>query len=372
MDIYHSEKIGTRPYIPVNIECAEDSFIIYWSHQGHKSKFDLSSETFVDEELPPQKVSDFLIEEELIVHSPDKKYYAKYAKRYENVYVFNSHDEFLFRLQHNIYKSNYCCNIIEFVNDRILINDHHSSLGIYDMTGKLCHGICGYDEFYTQKFRVKEEDGKEYLVLYGFVWSPVYFMSIYDLEQMVNDESYEPDQYWERETAELGDVAVVGNKVCYGMSPSVFKAYMIDKKNKQMMAKRELLNKRWVEDNMLKVILNGYQGVVKHQILSSTECPKITCFGGNSGSEFEEHADNIVLKPVTKGIIDFIARMIISEYDNVYSKKLGIYLKEVNLIFTVADILKIHIIIPMTKIEDKDSYLFPESDDSVTINFSST
>lgn len=377
LDIYHAGKIGSRPHIPITIECTSDFITIYWSNQGHKSIFEISSETFLEDELPAQRASDYYIEKGLMIQSPCKTYYAKYAKKYENVYIFNDHDEFLFRLDHNTYKSHYCCNIIEFVNDKIIINDHHSSIGIYDMTGKLCHKFCGCDEFYTQKFRVKEDDGKEYLVLYGFIWSPVYFMSIYEIEKMISDGSYEPDQYWERDTADLGDaevdVAVLGNKVCYGMSPSAFKAYMIDKKNKVMMAKRELLKKRWSEDNMLKVILNGCQGVdktIKQKILSSTECPKITCFGGNSGSEFVDHANNLILKPVSNSIVDFIARILISCYDNVYSKKNGIYLKEVNLIFTVEGMLNIHIIIPMIKIADKDSYLFPENDESVTINFS--
>jgi hypothetical protein len=193
-------------------------------------------------------------------------------------------------------------------------------------------------------------------------------MSIYDIEQMVVDESYEPEQYWERDTAGLEDaeVGVVGNKVCYGMTPSVFKKFMIQKRESEKIAKQELLNKRWNEDNMLKAILVSHpiDETIKSKILSSKECPHITCFGGNSGSEFKEHAANIVLKPVAKSIVDFIARMIVGDY---YSKKNSIYLKEVNLIFTVDCILRIHIIIPMTKITDKDSYLFPENDEQVNI-----
>jgi hypothetical protein len=376
MDLYHAERIVSRPYTPVEIEYRNNSFIISWSHDHHQSTFDISSECFTNEAFPAKKASDFKIENEIIIHSPCGKYYIKHSKEVrEGVYIFNSQDDFLFDLKHNTYQSHYCCNIIEFVADKIVINDQHASLGIYDLSGQWCHRIYGDDEFYTQKFRVKDDDGKEYLVLYGFIWAPVYFMSIYDIEQMVADKSYEPDQYWERDTAGLGnadedvDVGVAGNKVCHGMTPSVFKEFMIQKKENEKIAKRELLNKRWNEDNMLKAILVSHpiDETIKSKILSAKECPRITCFGGNSGSEFEEHAENIVLKPVAKSIVDFIAGMIVGDY---YSKKNSIYLKEVNLIFTVDCILRIHIIIPMTKITDKDSYLFPENDEQVSISFS--
>jgi len=331
----------------------------------------MSSESFINEALPVQKASVYNIENEIIIHSPCGKYNIKYAKDFEFVYVFNDRDEFIFRLNHNTYKSHYCCNIIEFVKDEIVINDEHSSLGIYDMQGKLRYNVCGFDDFYTQKFRVTDDD-TDYLVLYGFIWSPVHFMSIYDLNKMVVDESYEPDRYWEKDTRDLGvTVTSIDNKVCYGMTPSVFKSFMIDKKNKEVIEKQELLNTRWTEDNILKIIVNDYpvDETIKNKILSSIDCPNITCFGGKSGSEFKEHAENIILKSVNnRKIIDFIARIIICDDYTKYSSN-GTDLKEVNLIFTIDDILKIHIIIPMTKIAQKDTYWFPENDEHVVINF---
>ena len=375
MDVYHGERIVSCPYSPETIVYQKDCFIINWSNTN-QSTFEISSKSFINETLPIRKTSDYNIEDLITLYSPCNKFYIKYAKEFEFVDVFNEQDEFLFRLKHNTYKSYYCCNIIEFVNDRILINDEHGSFGIYDMSGNLCHNICGGDEFYTNKFRIKEDDGKEYLVVYGFIWSPVNFMSIYDLNKMMIDKSYAPDQYWEKDTHDLQyPTEFIDNKVCYGMTPTDFKEFMIDKKEKKIIAKQELLNTRWNEENILKIILNEYHidETIKNKILAYKEFPIITCFGGNSGCEFKEHADNLILKKVNensnKRILDLIARLVFRDDYEKWSLN-GSQLKEVNLIFTIDNILKMHIIIPMIKLENKDAYWFPENDENVIINFS--
>jgi hypothetical protein len=362
IDVYHVDRIASRPYSPSHITFQEQ-YIIHWSN-NNKSIFDISKESFIDEILPIRNSNDYNIKEMKTLNYLN--YSIKYADEFEYVDVFNN-DLFIFRLNHNIYKSHHCCTIIEVVDDRILINDEHSSFGIYDMSGNLCHYICREDEFYTHKFRVTEDD-KEYLVVYGFIWAPILFMSIYDLQQMIIDKSYEPDQYWEKDTHDLTEqdrTKYKENRVCFGMTPKHFKEYMIEKKNKELIEKQQLLHTRW-NDSILRYILSKYNR------LDFENCPTVTCVGGNSGFEFTDHADNIILKQINDKnpniIIDTIARMVFGDnYTN--WKKNGTNLKEVNLIFTIDNKLKMQIIIPMVVIPDKKTYWFPDDDDAVKINF---
>lgn len=424
MDVFHVNRILERPYTPDRIDYNNElgQFIIYWSDsQDEHSIFEISKDTIVYEKLPIHRKNEYIIESRSslpngesrsskeekdiesssddeseaenadmkMLHSPCKNYYIKYAKEFEFVDVFNSQGEFLFRLTHNVYKSYHCCMIIEFVYNkdnelRILINDQHSVLSIYDMEGKLCHNIESGDEFYTHMFRIKE-DNKEYLVLYGFIWAPIYFMSIYDLEKLVSEEDYEPDQYWEKDTGDLkrnlNDCK--DNIVCFGMSPNKFKAFMLEKNIKKEIALKELLNKRWNEENILKLILDEKTRVsfeplidrnLRHNmlgILLYKDSPNITCFGGNSGYEFKYHADDIIIKEVNhtkqnKLVIDLLARMVFSDDYEKWASN-GSDLKEVNLIFTIDNCIKMQIIIPMVQIHDKKTNWFPEDDKDVLI-----
>jgi len=408
IDVFHINKILDRPYSPVNIECKKGQFIIYWHsdiHDDH-SIFEISENRIVYEKLPIHRNNEYIIESTSdsdesdsddpgdkdlkMLYSPCNNYYIKYAKGFEFVDVFNSQNDFLFRLTHNVYKSYYCCTIIEFVYNRdnelrILINDQHSCLGIYNMNGDLCFDNCLGDEFYTHMFRVTENK-KEYLVLYGFKWGPINFISIYDLEKLVSDEDYEPEQYWEIDTKdlELNLNDCKDNNVCYGMTPDNFMKFMGDKKAKEENIQRELLNKRWLEENILKLILdektlvsfgNHIDQKLKEnidQILSYDKCPNITCFGGNSGSEFSYHADDIITKEVNhkkpdKIVIDLMARLVFKDDYDKWSKN-GTDLKEVNFIFTIDKSIKMQVIIPMIKLQDKSTNWFPEHDENVKIN----
>jgi hypothetical protein len=313
------------------------------------------------------------------LYSPCKNYYIKYTKECKLVDIFNNKDEFLFRLDHNTYQSHYCCTIIEFVYNkdnelRILINNEHSVLSIYDMEGKLCHIIGSCDEFYTRKFRVTE-DNKEYLVLYGFIWTPINFISIYDLDELINNKDYQPDNYWEQDTDDLrlnlNCNDFIDNKVCFGMTPSNFKEFMVDKKKKEEIAKKELLNIRWNEENILKVILIKTRSSL--ELIDQNQAPSITCVGGNSGYDFPFHAENIILKKINyknpnKIIIDLIARLVFSDNYEMFSLN-GTDLKEVNLIFTINNSFTMQIIIPMVFLPYKERNWFPEDDKDVIIKF---
>ena len=77
------------------------------------------------------------------------------------------------------------------------------------------------------------------------------------------------------------------------------------------------------------------------------KCPKITCHGGNSGREFKENAEDIILNKFNGNIIDFIGNLIIGNNYKEYSE---------TLIFLIENI-----IIPMKKLEYNNTYSFPET-----------
>ena len=230
------------------------------------------------------------------------------------------------------------------------------------------HNIVGEtgDEFFMQKYRV-QEDSKDYLVIYGFIWAPIYFIAIYDLEQMITNSEYEPEQYWEK------DFIDYELNVCFGMNIKTFKTYIEDKRIQKLNAKQDLLNQRWLslDNNFIRYVLSEYEidHKIKNHILDLQTCPKITCHGGNSGNEFLENAECIIVKKFNGNIIDFFASMVtICDNYNRFAEN-GIHLQEVNLIFMIEEILIIHIVIPMNKLDGKDTYWFPKSCKDIDKNY---
>jgi len=180
---------------------------------------------------------------------------------------------------------------------------------------------------------------------------------------MITNQEYEPEQYWEKDFSDLKYIEQYDKpNVCYGMDINTFKSYIKNKHEKDLFEKQELSNQRWlsIENNFIRYLLSEYnvESEIKNHILELNKCPKITCHGGNSGREFKENAEDIILNKFNGNIIDFIGNLIIGNNYKEYSETLT---QEVNLIFLIENILKIHIIIPMKKLECKNTYWFPET-----------
>lgn len=366
-DIYHAERVFSLPYSPEEIIYIDNTFVIRWN-SDHECIFDISSETIVKEDYPVRTMTC-----SNMLNYGD--YQINYIDKSEYVDVFYQ-NKFKYRLNHNTYQNYRTCTILEIYKSYIIINHKHGLLGVYDIvTGKLLHEIIGEtgDEFFMHKYRI-QEDSKEYLVLYGFIWAPAYFIAIYDLDLiisnnldlMISDNSYEPEQYWEKDFSKL-EAINIEKTIWFDIDIKTFKTYIKDKQAKELFEKQELLNQRWLftENNFIRYALSEYKidsEIIKNDILSLQTCPHITCHGGISGSEFKENAEDIIIKEFNGNIIDFFGNIILHCDNYKTYSEIGLGLKEVNLIFVIHDILKIHIVIPMKKIEGKETYWFPESD----------
>jgi hypothetical protein len=376
----HIKHIARRRHCPVNIESFGDNIILQWNG-ACQSVFYFANENIIDEfeilDGPKRRFSD-VSPHMMTLRSSCDKYCIVQRKDSEIFDVFNTEtDLFLFGLTHNMYKSSVCCTIVEFAYTangdlRIFINDEHACIGIYDMSGNTCHSLCDSDDFFTKMTRVVD-DGKEYLVVYGFIWSPVHFMAIYEIEKMVTDASYEPDKYWEGDFEDFE---------AFNMTPNQFKTHMIEKRARAAAELKQRMDNAWTNrtnPNIIRRIFENTEDVNEDvakyisNLLAENICPDIVCFGGQSDMEFKEHASRIITNPVNNDkkdaiVIDAIARIIFSDDYETYAVN-GSGLKQSNLIFTFNDILQVNIVIQMVQISD-DSYWFPAHDSDVKFVFS--
>ena len=184
---------------------------IEW-HTGHTSVFDLSMLDWRDHP-PPVTVCRSVEPKSAALSrttSPCRRYVAIWDASAEFPFVDvyetpspSSSSSFLFRVLHNDYKLYCTSTLVCFarVDDRrvrLLINDQHARLGVYGVEShERCvnkHGM-GVPLFgryvggdlagngFINEYAVRGD----WLVIYGFVWSPINFQEVHRLSVMAND-----------------------------------------------------------------------------------------------------------------------------------------------------------------------------------------
>jgi hypothetical protein len=414
--IYNVKKIHHYPYFVDDIEFP----YIIWKN-GEKTQFDDTDVTF------KRTWTEFDKTNVIVKYSTSSRYVAAFFDKLDDnsdddndddndaeyVDVFDTiEDKWLFRVNHNTYHREYICKVVEFIENNehtyVLINDEHSVLSLYDMEGNVYKQFDDGDDFYTEYYRVIDDE-KEWIVFYGFVWSPLPFMKIFDVEKMMDIEDYEPELYTNYlRTIDKNSKNIVqaSNKVCRFSeeyyTPTEYRDLV--KNTEDEIERRYItkLNSLWKNDNIFKKILKDqtvanikYKNTeVKEKVadLLNKEVTNGSCIGGNSGCKFR---DNLlyVLSPfediwndwkptpsfITGNqdtfIVDAIASTIMypyKKYNNIidnYETK-GISLKVVNLIFSlVFDKIELEIQIKfnMMPTEDTQVFHFPDDDNSVNV-----
>ena len=132
----------------------------------------------------------------------NQEYTAVYNNKLPCVDVLKG-GEFLFRIMHNEYHNDNMCRVVEFIENKhhgllLLINDYHNCLSFYDMEKNMVKRYQGIDDFYTEYYRV-QENNRDLLVIYGFYWSPVTFMKIMDIEKMLDTDGYKGGEYFPKD-----------------------------------------------------------------------------------------------------------------------------------------------------------------------------
>ncbi len=343
-------------------------------------------------------------------------YFDRDNKEEDNEYVdvFDViEDKWLFRVNHNTYKSHYICKVVEFIENNgdvyLLINDEHSLLSLYDMNGKVFKTFEGRDDFYTRYYRVIDNN-KEWLVFYGFIWSPVYFMKMFDVEQMMNVDEYEPEEYakYLKNIHKIGEV--VSNKVCIFndeyYAPTEYRD-LVKRTEAEIQAKYiAKLKKLWKNDNNVfkKILRNETNCDVSFKNIDDQErivkliekdITNAKCIGGNSGGDFSEHLECMLTSSITdlwnddyektpdfiKGqddtiIVDTIASTLYhsyKKYTNIISKYKdnGTTLTEVNLIFSFVfdepTELVVQIKFDMIPTDKPHMYYYPDNDNKIDV-----
>lgn len=205
-------QIAHYPYCVEDICFSGDSVTVFWKGGGSPLVLKSVSSAFlpsdlVDLEIKPVRTLDDLIKYAdndsdnddhddigILVKraSPCGRFIAAFFERGDFVDVFDMEcrgGRFMYQVRHNEYQRHIICNVVEFVGDekklRLLINTQHACLTVYEAeTGNKLFSHYTNDEFYSNVFRVKGESG-EHLVLYGFVWGPIFFMRVCDLNTLV-------------------------------------------------------------------------------------------------------------------------------------------------------------------------------------------
>jgi hypothetical protein len=407
--IYNVKKLHHYPYFVDDIEFP----YILWKN-GEKTRYDDIDVSF------ERTWTEFDKAKTSLKYSTCSRYVAAYfdsddSDDDEYVDVFDTiEDKWLLRVNHNTYHRFHICTVVEFIenngNTYVLINDEHSVLSLYDMEGNIYKQFEDGDDFYTDYYRIIDND-KEWLVFYGFIWSPLPFMKIFDVEQMTNNDEYEPELYTNYlrvvdKSKDNDNIIKASNKVCRFKeeyyTPTEYRDLV--KKTDDEIERNYItnLNSLWKNDNIFKKILKdqtvaniNYKGVeVKEQValLLGEELTNGSCVGGTSGCKFR---DNLVyiLSPIEdvwndyeqaptfiKGkqdtlIVDAIASTIMYPYkkhtnilDNYETK--GTSLAAVNLIFSLCfdkKELEIQVKFNMKPTDNTELFHFQDNDTYVDI-----
>ena len=131
-----------------------------------------------------------------------QEYTAVYNNKLPCVDVFKG-GVFLFRIMHNEYHNDNMCRVVEFVENKdhgllVLINDYHNCLSFYDMEKNMVKRYQGIDDFYTEYYRV-QENNRDLLVVYGFYWTPITFLKIMDIDKMLDTDGYKSFEYFPKD-----------------------------------------------------------------------------------------------------------------------------------------------------------------------------
>jgi hypothetical protein len=287
----------------------------------------------------------------------------------------------------------------------VLINDEHSVLSLYDMNGNIYKQFDDCDDFYTKYFKVVDND-KEWLVFYGFIWSPLYFMKIFDVEQMMIVEEYEPEVYVKYLKNIHKIEEVVSNKVCIFndeyYTPTEYRDLVKRTEDEIELKYVTKLKGLWSNDNnVFKKILREetkaniiYKNTdLKDKVfeLIQKEFTNADCVGGNSGSNFRENLEYMLTSSINdlwnddydkvpdfiKGkddtiIVDTIASTLYYPYKkhtNIINnyKNNGTALKAVNLVFSFVfdnTELVIQIKFDMIPTDKPNLFFYPDKDDT--------
>jgi hypothetical protein len=322
-----------------------------------------------------------LFDEEDLVRKCMDDFLAIYHKDLPYVDVFEK-DRFVFRINHNDYKSEYTCKIVHFLKDDdkvlLLVNDQHSVLTVFDaITKDEVASYRGFDDFYVDYYVVGDT-----LVLYGFIWSPVFFMKILNLKEILkNDEEYEGvDFHIERDEKTRG---LISPKVCVrngvAHTPEEYMAIVEKEKSDRHAVFIAEVNKLWPGAAIFRKVLASDEDAWAD--LKDAEIASFKCNGGNSSRDYPAFckpilAENLV-KEVWKGevpdivsnkpesaLLDAIITMVFHEnYKHTSVKRYDSWtLDTINLVYTINEKWRVKFVIEMVPIDDK--YFKPPPDDS--------
>jgi hypothetical protein len=219
------------------------------------------------------------------------KYTAVYVEKLPWVDVFEN-DQFCFRARHNMYNKKCTTTVVDLVNisdeTYLFINDVHSCISFYNMQGTRVKRHEESDMFMTSFFIVKgtEVHQKPMVVIYGYVWSSVFYFKVYELERMFNEKNYKGIMFnWNGDYTEFpddntGKVCVYKDKMYTPYEATELKA--IDERNKEGIRIKTIQN-HWKNDNVLKDILS------KHNVIIPESIEDLQCHGGKSNTRYEKY-----------------------------------------------------------------------------------
>jgi hypothetical protein len=409
--IYNVKKLHHYPYFVDNIKFP----YIVWRN-GEKTRYDDTNVTF------KRSWTEFDKTHTSLKYSNCSRYVAAYFESDNNddnddeyVDIFDTfEDKWLFRVNHNTYHRYHICKVVEFIENNgdiyVLINDEHSVLSLYDMEGRIYKQFEDGDDFYTDYYRIIDSE-KEWLVFYGFIWSPLPFMKIFDVQEMISNDEYEPELYTNYlriidKNKNSDNIVKTSNKVCRFKeeyyTPTEYRDLV--RKTDDEIERNYItsLNSLWKNDNIFKKILRDqtvanikYTSTEVRETVALLLTEEVTnglCIGGNSGCKFR---DNLVymLSPIedawndyegeisfVKGnentlIVDAIASTLMYPYkkytniiDNYETK--GTSLKVVNLIFSLVfdkKELDMQVKFNMRPTDDTELFHFPDNDTCVDV-----
>lgn len=134
-----------------------------------------------------------------LVVSADEKYAAITNIETNYVDVFkasgsNDYPEYIYSMKRSSYYPSKTSFVFHFIQHPVedkqlfIFNKNHGELGVYDAeTAKELHTDHAEDKFIIQ---MKVVDN-EFLLLYGWYWTPVYFIYIYDIKHFLTRPNYE-------------------------------------------------------------------------------------------------------------------------------------------------------------------------------------
>jgi hypothetical protein len=321
--------------------------------------------------------------EENIVKKTMDEFTAVYHKDLRYIDVFKD-GKFQFRVNHNEYKSEHTCKIVHFFKTDdakvlLLVNDNHSQLTVYNMENEEVASYIGVDDFYTDYYVVGDT-----IVLYGFIWSPVFFMKILSFKEILKDDSeYEGLFYHAEDKTAKG---LVSPKVCLykddAYTPDEYIAIIKEEKEGERLAFIEQINELWTGNHMMKKVLRDQSAhTADLQELIDAKITSFTCKGGNSGSNFQcfckpilvedlvgktwkDDFPNIIRNTPDSKLLDAIITMIYDyNWRGFTNRRYELFsLSQINLVYEINNEWRISFVIDMVPLDDK--YFGPPQSDS--------